>query len=287
MYYKQMTSKDIWNLFNSGKLDLDKLEKEDLDTIFDIEMEELERNSAHDMSLMEKCADILMHKYSDNVTAREFTIDDIAAIEKEVLSRDQNSAFNKRRSFPRRRFIPLVAAIAIIVVVLTVVVAAYYDVFEKYGITIRDIFHMDGDVVTEGNHELDIGGKYRAYNSFEELSAAFEFKILCPSDKSGYDIVEISSAEMYDYESILVEVVSDNDVHIVYSIYYGEGAEKLFGKEQLLGNSSVQVYEQSGYKVYYISIDGLYQANMYDGDVIYVFDANSKEELEQYVNSLS
>lgn len=284
MNYKQMTSKDIWNLFNSGKLDLDKLEKEDLDTIFDIEMEELERNSTHDMSLMEKCADILMHKYSDNVTAREFTIDDIAAIEKEVLSREQNIELNRRKSIPKRKMIVLIAAV-LLVAAFSIVVAANYDLLGEFGITIKDFFNMGGSVVTNDNSDLYIGDNMKYYNSYSELSHEIGFDILQPSHDFEYEIVKMYTAEMAGYNKIYIDV-KVNDIIISYNVYYGEQAHVIYGSESTLAEHSVPSFECNGHKLYYVVTEDQYTASLFDGELIYIFVSDTKEDIMEGVSML-
>ena len=286
MNYKQMTSKDIWNLFNSGKLDLDKIEKEDLDTIFDIEMEELERNSAHDMSLMERCADILMHKYSDNVIAREFTIDDIAEIEREVLSREQKIIVNKKGSIPKRRLIALIAAVALLVAAFSIVVAAEFDLLGEFGVKIRDLLHKGGALVSNGDKDLGVFDDEHKYTTFDELSRDVGFEILQPSTDANYDIVEMSVSRLAGYNMIYIEMAADNDAHITCIVYYGEEAQKQFGEEQLKNEPSVQIVEWKGHNIYYITDNEQSQANLYDGDVIYIFTAIKREDIENYINSL-
>ena len=284
MYYKQMTSKDIWNLFNSGKLDLNGLGKGDLDAIYEVEMEELERNSAHDMSLMEKCADILMHKYSDNVTAREFTIDDIAAIEKEVLSREHNNKKKYKRSIPKRRLIAYVAAAALIIAALGVVVAARFDLFGEFGVTIRDLFHMGGDKVANGDKDLSVDDNIVYYKTYEELSGALGINILQPNADVDYDIVRIYSSQIAnDYKTVFFEIIIDGNTHITYEVFYGEGAQKEYGENLLTIKPSD---EWNGYNIYYFSLDGQYQANLYHGDMIYIFTAEKKESIEGFLNTL-
>lgn len=286
MNYKQMTSKDIWDLYNVGKLDLDKLGKEDLDTVFDIEMEELERSSAHDMSLMERCADILMHKYSDNIAVREFTIDDIAAIENDALSREQKIIVNKRGSFPKRRLIALIAAAALLIAALSIVAAAEFDLFGEFGVKIRDLFHKGGTIVSNGDKDLGVFDNERKYASFDELSKDIGFEILQPASDADYDIVEISVSQLDGYNMIYIEMSADNDARITCIVYYGEEAQKQFGEEQLKNEPSVQSAEWNGRNVYYITDDVQSQANLYDGDFVYIFTSAKKENIENYINSL-
>lgn len=285
MNYKQMTSKEIWDLFNSGKLDPDKLGKEDLDDIFNIELEELEHDEAHDISLMEKCAEILMLKYEDGFVTKKFSIEDIAAIEKDAASGEQKNIVNKKRAIPKRRLAVLVAAAIISVVTLSVVAAASFDFLGEFGITIKDLFNMHGGVISNDNKELHVGKNTKSYKSFDELINAIGFDIFKPSKDSDYNILKMYTTEMPGYNDIYCEI-SLNDHIVIYSIYYGESAENYYGSESTLIEQSVPSFEWNGYNVYHSIVDGAYQASIYKDSLIYVINSDTEDTVKTFINML-
>ena len=299
MNYRSMTSSDIWNLFNSGKLDLNGLGKEDLDAIYEVEMEELERDSDHDMSLMEECTRLLLRSNDDDVKIREFTIDDIEKIENDVLSREKSTGAVTKRHIPKRRLIPLVAAIVVIMAVFTVVVAAKFDWLGDFGLTIRDLLNMGGSIVTnEKGEELYISKNTTHYESFDELTQALGFKVLQPSADSGYNIArifmdtdfEVSSlkiAEFADFKTVDCRLELDGTV-ITYCVYYDdENADHALERQNIPENLETS-YEWNGYTVYYFyyTENSTYIAHIYDAELAYTFTSDTLEHMQEFIASL-
>ena len=288
MNYKKMSCAEIRARVDSGAIDLNSLSRRELQIIFDKEMEAQTRHGEYDTTLLNQCSEAfarLDEKKFQGFWNRKYTADDFYAMSRGTYTAAEETDSHEARSLPvRRRFV--IAAIAAIIAVgmLGVGVAAYFNPFSIFGVSIKDLFNMRGDEVTGDNSHLYISISDMEFSSIEELSDAVGVYILRPSDDTAYETSMISFSEYDGFNNVIIQMKIKGYPEIVWNIYYGDKVDELYNEEVIA--SEYEANDWNGFNLYHAKYEDKAQAMLYYGDAVYVFVSDTREDIEYYLSTL-
>lgn len=277
MDIKNMSSEEISLLVNSGKIDLNSLNEEELNYIWDKETEAIHKDTNHDMTLLTACSEALS-QYEDSgfseFANKKYSIDDLEA---KLLSEERNKSKEVTTHIPsRKKLISLIAVAAIMISILSVSINSEWSPFKLFVDNIWDIFDMKpGNVISNENQDF-IKLESATYDSIEKLVSDTGYNILCLKDTEPETIKFINAT----YQGICICYHDDQTI----SVYLTNAP---YNRDSISTSEDIEHIEVNGRILHQSRIfDNLIQAVLFDGDYVYVLTAKNEELLNKMAEDL-
>ncbi len=277
MDIKNMAGEEISLHVNSGKIDLNSLNEEELIYIWDKETEAIHKDKSHDITLLTACSEALS-QYEDSgffeFASKKYSIDDLEA---KLLSEERNKGKKVTTHIPsRRKLIALIAAVAIMISILSVSINSEWSPFKPFVDDIWDIFDMTPGTVISNENQDFIKLESVTYDSIEKLVSDTGYNILCLKDTEPKKIEFINAA----YQGICI---CYNDDRIV-SVYLTNAP---YNRDNISTSEDIEHIEVNGRILHQSWIfENLIQAVLFDGDYVYVLTAENEEILHKMAEDL-
>lgn len=288
MNFKKMTAAEIRELVSSGGIDLSALSKKNLQIIFNKELEEQTRRNSYDMATLNMYAEAferLDRKKYASFWDKKYTADEFyeMSVRKSAPEADADVTAGAHMHV-RRRWIIAAAAAVIIMAALSIGAIADFEPFADFGVTIKDLFHMNGGVITGDNSDLYISNSYAEFDTLEELSNSVGFGIVYPSDGETYKITSVLFTIYDNFSSVKFNAQAEGQPKIECSIEYGEETNEAYNEEVIAGVCDAYVYH--GYNVYFTPFEEKTQAMLFYKDKVYIMVSATQEAIEAYLNAI-
>lgn len=286
MDLKNLTSEELHSLIDSGEIDLSSLTKDELSIVFNKEMEELYVDDNHDLTLLHLCSATLLKFNRDENAEFWHKKYDIYEINNELLSKKHIKKMPDMRHISPRRASGIAVAVAIIAIILCVGVTAFFDPFSRFGLSLHDIFNKKGDVITGDNWQVGVSDGVMEFDSIEDLLSEIDFDVLIPGDMSNYHLQRLTLAKHAGHNLIQFDFSFDDEVNVEYDVRYGENLPDWLDEKYSIDSPVSVKSEWRGSNIYYIELESGCQANLYKGEYVYIFRAETREQIEELLNSL-
>lgn len=283
MNLENMTSREITALVDSGETNLESLSKEELELICDKEMAALDADELHDITLLNTCSRILSQYDSEEFAEYWSKKLDVHDLNNGLLSHNQNVPVKKKKHISAHRRISIVAAAAVLVCLLSITVVAVFDPFAAYGLSIRELLGLSGEKITGDSYDIDMANEEKDFDSFDELFAATGVTVLTPSNDIINRINRIVYSKYSDYHTVYFDVLLNNNSSVHYTVYYGDKIPEEYD-EKLYVNDEKSLWH--GNNIYYLEDDNSAQADLFVGEYVYIFSAESLKDIELLLDNL-
>lgn len=274
MNLNNKTMAEIKQLVESGEIDLYSLSKEDLQAIFDKEMEVQYENRTYDMTLLNKIGEVLGKDDDEEFSEfwnREYTSEDFKKLAERNLSIIKNQG---REDTVKKNKLHMIKRISVVAACFILVIGGLtftaYATVPSFKTMILNILNLPiGSSIEDSGITYVNNGETKQYSTINELIEAEnlrDYDIVFPDDlPTELRIKSIYVVDSADHLSLDISFTDDSSsmgIDVGSSIDITSSAEKM---------------EINGFTVYIDEYNGIFSSMMsYESNVYYITSAKKE-----------